>query len=73
MSQPKVLLWKDKQALYDVPLCDVSEIDCTMSDPTFDYYPFGLVRLKYGTPQGHWFVVKVDEVAKCFPKRWRPA
>ena len=69
----KVLLRKEGQVMYDVPLRDLSEIDCTMDDPTFDYYPFGLVRLKCGTPQGHWFVVKVEEVAKCFPRRWKPA
>ena len=73
MTQHRVLLRKEGQVVYDVPLRDLSEIDCTMSDPTFDYYPFGLVRLKYGTSRGHWFVVKIEEIAKCFPRRWRPA
>ena len=72
MAEKKVLLRKEGQVIYDVPLRDLSEIDC-LPDPAFDYYPFGLVRLKYGTSQGHWFVVKVEEVAKCFPRRWKPA
>ena len=71
--QSKVLLRKEGQCLYDVPLRDIHEYDSLGWEDRFDYYPFALVRLKYPTPQGRWFVVMAEDVAKCFPRRWRPA
>ena len=73
MSRPsKVLLRKEGQCLYDVPIRDIQEFDSLEWEDHFDYFPFALVSLRYGTPQGRWFVVMVEDVAKCFPKRWRP-
>ena len=71
--QRKVLLRKEGQCLYDVPFQDVQEYDSLGWEDKFDYHPFALVSLKYQTPQGRWFVVMVEDVAKCFPRRWRPA